>query len=129
MTDARVLYSLAVAHSHLGRALLDLDDAEGALPHFREYHRLAEDLERLDPGNVNYRQELGFSLDWLAMALEKTQGASEEIAGLLSRARDCFQQLARDCPQGECGRTTLRAALTPGVGRGFPPTTSKLAGS
>ena len=112
MADARVIYSLAVAHSHLGRALLDLDDAEGALPHFREYHRLAEDLERLDPGNVNYRQELGFSLDWLAMALEKTQGASEEITGLLSRARDCFQQLARDCPQGDVWQDHAARALT-----------------
>jgi tetratricopeptide (TPR) repeat protein len=112
LADARVLYALAVAHSHLGRAMLDLGDLEGALSHFREYHRRAAELDRRDPGNVNYRQEYGFSLDWLAMAIERTGGSPDEITGLLKSARDCFNKLARDCPQGDVWQDHAARALT-----------------
>jgi tetratricopeptide (TPR) repeat protein/predicted Ser/Thr protein kinase len=110
--DSRMLFQLAVAHSHLGRALLDLPDTNEALDHFREYYRLATDLERRDPGNVNYRRELGFSLDWLAVALERAGHAPEEITPLLMRSRDCFQQLANDFPKGDLWQNHAARAAT-----------------
>jgi tRNA A-37 threonylcarbamoyl transferase component Bud32/tetratricopeptide (TPR) repeat protein len=99
--DARVAQNLAIAHSHVGHALLDMGDAAVAREHFREYQRLAEQLQRLDPGNVNYRRELALSLYWLAEALERTQGAQPEITRLLTRSCDGFQKLAADFPQGD----------------------------
>lgn len=100
-SDSRVLHNLAIAHSHLGRAILNMGDNAGALQQFKEYHRVAEQLERQDPGNVNYRRELGFSCEWLAAAMEQNGGAAQEIDRLLSRSFEIFERLATDFPQGD----------------------------
>jgi hypothetical protein len=110
--DSRVLQSLAIAHGHLGRALLDQGEAADALDHFLAYARLAENLERLDPGNVNYQKELGFSLAWLAEARDKTAGSEEEIARLLRRSSQLFRKLARQFPQGDFWQDQSALAVT-----------------
>ena len=109
--DAQAHSNLADAHAHLGRALYAMQDHAEALEHFQEYQRLAERMERLDPGNVNFRRELAFSLDWLALELEQN-GRRDEITPLLTRACDISQKLARDFPRDEVWQEHSARSLT-----------------
>ena len=110
--DRQLQHHLAEAQGHLGRVLLDHGEVAEALNHFQEYQRLADALERFDPENVYYQRELGFSLEWLALALEKNGGVGDRSLDLLARARACFQKLEIDFPQSELWPEHAARSLT-----------------
>ncbi|MFO1497597.1 MAG: protein kinase [Verrucomicrobiota bacterium] len=109
--DAQAQFNLAMAHSYVGQAHWTMSEYAGSLDHFRAYYKLAEYLQKLDPGNVNFRREYGSSLTWLATAYEKSGESREEIAGLLERAYDCFRKLAVDFPDGDIWQQPAADAL------------------
>jgi predicted Ser/Thr protein kinase len=109
--DAQAQFNLAVAQGQLGQALFNLNDPTQALQHLREYHRIAQELERRDPGNVNYQRELAFSLQWLAETSIQNQGAPDEITKLLTDAYDSFRKLANEFPEGEIWQQNVARSL------------------
>ena len=90
--DARAMKDLANSHASVGYCLLQLGDLSAAQTHFEQQRKLDEELIRLDPMGVTYRNSLSEAYENLGRVALRL-GQKEKGRNYLREALKIYDEL------------------------------------